>query len=229
MALLELGPLAVQISGSVGGTTFARNKGGQYARSRIKGVNPQSARQTAVRAAFGDLAQRWSNTLTDAQRAAWELYADNVPLINRLGDPRTLSGLNMYVRTNTVQLDTGGTRLDDAPVNFTVGPTITPTYANTPAADTIGVTDLGSYDPDTDGAIRLLVTMGRPQNAGVAFYASPFTKLLGVDIPTTATLPIAQTAAPFPFSAGQRVFLRAIPITSDGRLGVPVISDFLAA
>jgi len=41
-------------------------------------LNPQTPFQTAVRAVFGDLATAWSSTLTESQREAWSLYAENV-------------------------------------------------------------------------------------------------------------------------------------------------------
>ncbi|GAI01350.1 unnamed protein product, partial [marine sediment metagenome] len=45
MALIKYGGGIVQISGSIAGTVFARNKMGNYARPRTKPVNPRTARQ----------------------------------------------------------------------------------------------------------------------------------------------------------------------------------------
>ncbi|GAH50296.1 unnamed protein product, partial [marine sediment metagenome] len=48
MALVKLGGGIVQISGSIAGNTFARNRFGNYMRSRTKPVNPNSTRQTDI-------------------------------------------------------------------------------------------------------------------------------------------------------------------------------------
>lgn len=229
MALLKLGPLVAGVSGKIGGTVFARNRGGSYARAHTVPINPATARQNFVRSNLADLAQLWTTTLTAAQRAAWELYASNVSINNRLGEARNLTGQNMYIRANTLLLDCGESRVDDGPTTFTVGPTITPTLVIDTANDEIDITDLGDYDPDTDGAINILLTMGTPQNPGVEFFKSPFTKVIGVNVPTTITLPLDGNAAPYPIAAGQAIFLRMASVTPDGRVGVPVIQRFLAA
>lgn len=229
MALLKLGGLIADIRGSVGGVTFARNRGGAYARNRTVPINPSSTRQTAVRALLGDLSNVWTTTLTQAQRAAWELYAANVPLINPLGEARNVSGINMFVRTNSVMLDTGGTRLDDAPTEFTVGPTITPSFSIDAAADTFDINDLGGY-PETAPGVRLFVAVGRPQNPGINFYKSPFRKAYGdLIVEVTNPAPVADIPLPYPVAAGQALFIRSIALTPDGRLGGEVIQRFLVA
>lgn len=229
MALIETSALINDIRGSVGGNTFARNRGGLYARARRVPLNPRSVRQTAVRSVFGDLSQVWANTLTEAQRTAWRTYADNVPLPNSLGDPRSVTGLNMYQRGNTLLLDTAGARVDDGPTIFTVGPTITPTITLDTVADTLTVTDLGGYDPAVSGTVGLLLTQGPPQSPGVNFFQSPFQKASGTQVADLMTdLPTA-VPLPFPIAAGQAIFIRTSVVTTDGRVGVPVVQRFLAA
>lgn len=229
MALLKFGAMIADARGSIGGTVFARNRGGAYARNRTVPINPGTTRQTAVRALLGDLANAWTNTLTQVQRDAWELYAANVPLVNSLGEARNVSGINMYVRTNSVMLDTGGTRLDAAPVDFTVGPTITPAITIDASADDFDITGLNGY-PETAPGIRLLVTVGRPQNPGVNFYKAPFRKAYGALILTgTNPTPVADIPLPYPVAAGQALFIRSIALTTDGRLGGSVIQRFLVA
>lgn len=228
-ALVKLGPVVAGISGSIGGTTFARNRGGSYARNRTVPINPSTSRQNAVRALMGNLAQVWTNTLNDVQRAAWELYAANVTVNNKLGEARNLTGQNMFIRANSLLIQCGEARVDDGPTNFTVGPTITPTFNIVPASDEIGITDLGTYDPDTDGAVNIFVSMGTPQNGGVQFFRSPFTLQQALNIPNTAALPVADAAAPYPFEAGQAIFIRTAVVTPDGRVGVPTVQRFLVA
>lgn len=229
MALVKLGPMVTEARGSIGGTVFARNRGGAYIRARTVGVNPQTTRQTAIRALLGDLASYWSSTLTAAQRAAWNLYAANVPLINSLGEPRNVSGQNMFIRTNSLVQDCGGALLTAAPTIFTVGPTVTPAITVDAAADTFDVTGLGGFTNPAAGTY-FLWSVGRPQNAGVNFYKAPFQKAYGDLVVTPGNPPpIADIDLPYPVAAGQSLFIRSIAVTIDGRVGVPVIQRFLVA
>ena len=228
MALIKLGALVSNISGSIGGTTFARNRGGAYIRNRTVPLNPQSPRQTLVRQVFGQLSNVWSTILTATQRTAWELYASNVPLTNALGEDRNVSGINMFSRGNALLLDTAGVRVDAGPTIFTQGPSFTPTITLDAALDQLTVTDLGGYDPVTSGAIGLFISQGLPQQPGVSFYKSPFQKVSGTQEATLVSLPTAVPLA-FPIAAGQAAFIRTATVSIDGRVGVPVIQRFLVA
>lgn len=59
MALIKYGAGVVQMSGSIAGDVHARNRFGNYTRPRTKPVNPQSARQTAIRAIVAYVAEIW--------------------------------------------------------------------------------------------------------------------------------------------------------------------------
>jgi len=100
MALVKFGGGVVQMSGSIAGDTFARNRYGNYCRARTKPTNPNTSRQQDVRASLAFLTDRWSNTLTALQRAAWNLYGDSVAMTNRLGETTKLTGFNHYIRSN---------------------------------------------------------------------------------------------------------------------------------
>jgi len=83
MALVKFGGGVVGMSGSIAGTTFARNRSGSYARAKTKPINPNTTLQNLVRATFAMLSARWAQTLTEAQRTAWNLYASSVS-VNQL-------------------------------------------------------------------------------------------------------------------------------------------------
>lgn len=125
MAKILLGPVASAISGSTGGTTFSRNKGGAYMRARVVPLNPKTAAQTVVRSNFAASAKAWSNLLTDTQRAAWTFFAQANPVMNTLGASIILSGLSMYTRLNQVLAQGGYAGIDDPPANLNIDP-ITP-------------------------------------------------------------------------------------------------------
>ncbi len=88
------------MSGSVGGTTASRNRGGQYFRRRAIPTNPSSTAQQSVRAILAAQSQAWSD-LTAAQRASWELWASQNPVVNALGNQITLSGHMSFIRINS--------------------------------------------------------------------------------------------------------------------------------
>ena len=105
-------------SGSMGSTTWSHNRYGSYARSRTKPVNPNSARQQKIRGLLATLTTRWAQTLSDVQRAAWNLYGDSVKMMNRIGQDIHLTGFNQYIRSNTIIGDMGQTFVDDGPTIF---------------------------------------------------------------------------------------------------------------
>lgn len=84
------------ISGSTGGITGSRNKGGQYLRARVNPVNPNSTAQQTARSRFTDANDSWSS-LTEAQRTAWNDWAQLQVWKNRLGDTIQLSGQQGYI------------------------------------------------------------------------------------------------------------------------------------
>lgn len=93
-------------SGSVAGTTYSRNRYGQYIRTRATPVNPNSVAQALVRSRFTTVAQGWRN-LTAGARQAWQQYADTHPLIDSLGQAKVLSGSAQYQSTNLLRLAAG--------------------------------------------------------------------------------------------------------------------------
>ena len=104
-----------QLSGSVGGVVASHNKGGAYLRNRTVPTNPNSARQLTARMALASASQAWA-VLTQVQRDGWNAYAAATPLVNRLGESITVSGFNMYIRTNSFLASSGESAIDDAPL-----------------------------------------------------------------------------------------------------------------
>lgn len=89
------------ISGKVGGTTFARNKSGAYIRNYQKRSLAKTPRQTAARNFFSSLATAWRQ-LTDAEKALWNEFGKSAPVTDAMGEPRPLTGYQAFqkIRTN---------------------------------------------------------------------------------------------------------------------------------
>ena len=82
--------------GSIGGTTFSRNRYGAYARKRVVPVNPRTSEQVRARTTFQAAVTAWRQ-LTDAQRAAWSNYAAQTPVQDKLGATIYLTGLQAFM------------------------------------------------------------------------------------------------------------------------------------
>lgn len=211
-----------QSSGSLAGTVFSHNKGGQYVRNRSTPTNPNTPQQQLIRGLVGGLSNLWTNTLTAAQRAAWDTYAENVTLLNALGEPINVTGLNMYVRSNTARLAAALSRIDAAPTVFNTGDFTPPTFALDEPNDEVDVTfdNTDAWANEDDAA--MLIYTSAPQGLAVNFWKGPyrFAGRIDGDSTTAPTSPAAITLAT-PVATGQRIFVRAIVVRADGRVSLP--------
>ena len=217
--------MGMQLSGSVGGVVAARNAGGMYLRNRSVPVNPNSVRQQEARAAFAVSAADW-RVLTTAQRGAWDGYAVESPVKNRLGEDITISGFAHYVRTNAFRAAAGAAALDVAPI--------------TPGQSSVGTLSVSTYsvangftltavDATSDGPG--IIQVGPVVSPGVSFFKGPFTllfagpfaDLLVADVNPTETSPRYGT-----WLLGQRRFIRIRGSDVFGRLSNSVIVPITA-
>lgn len=95
MALIRSSILS-DIRGSVGGSTYARNKSGAYVRNRTMPINPNTSRQADVRAALNNLAFIF-NTLDRVTVNAWNEAASTYPAFNKLGEEYIQSGKQLFI------------------------------------------------------------------------------------------------------------------------------------
>lgn len=113
MALIKLGGLVAEARGSVGGTTYARNRYGAYARNRTKPVDPSTNQQGAFRTRVANAVAAWQ-ALTATQRDNFNAKAMTTVLVNRLGESFHPSGINLFIRTYNL-LDMAGLAQVTAP------------------------------------------------------------------------------------------------------------------
>ena len=216
--------LMTQASGSLGGITASRNRGGMYFRARTIPTDPATPFQIAVRAIMVNVVARWASVATQQQRDDWALYASLVTLPGPLGDPITVSGFNQFVRTNTARLHSGLPFTFDAPTMFNLGDTgvVTFSAAELGSLLTINFDDSLPWANIDDGA--LLMHVSRPQNETINFFKGPFRKIDPI-LGLTAGPPVtpANENSPFTMTAGQRVWLKVQSTLPDGRLSAPQI------
>lgn len=220
------GPLISIGSGSLGGQTFSHNRYGLYVRSKVIPTNPNTALQQAVRNIFQSLAWLWTNTVTQTQRDAWNLYATNVTVKDALGEDIHLSGFNHYLRSNCPILRAPLARVDAGPTTFTLAetdPTIVATLSEATQQISLTFDDTMDY-LDEDNAF-MQVAMSIPQAPGREFLLPRFRVagfVLG-DAITPLTSP--QTfSTPWAITEDQKVMVQCRIGRADGRLS-PTFRD----
>jgi hypothetical protein len=202
------------------GITAAHNRGGMYFRARSSPTNPASSFQQDIRNFVSQLTAAWSNTLTQAQRDAWGVYSANQPLINRIGESRNPPGMAHFVRNNVPRLQGGLALADDAPTVFTL-PAFTVTGVTASAATqllSIAYTAGDAWEDDDGG---LLVLVSRPQSVGINFWKGPYRFADTIEGDATPPVSPQTVAAPFVFTAGQKLFTQIRASNPDGRLSSP--------
>ena len=231
MASIKFGGGITEMRGSIAGNVFSRNRYGAYVRARTVPVNPNTALQQAFKASLAFLADRWANTLTAAQRAAWNLYGSNVNMTNRLGETINLSGFNHYIRSNSLLAANSGTPIDAGPTVFEL-PEQDPTMTITASEATQNLSL--SYDNALDWAVEANSVMwwfqGSPQNPQRNFFDGPWRRvgaIGGVD-PGGPVTPDVVTAN-FAIAEGQRLWVYARIQRADGILSEIFRADTFCA
>lgn len=215
-------PVYSEVSGSIGGLTYAHNKGGMYTRARRTPVNPDSVRQVTARAALQDTSQAWSGVLTQAQRDGWSNYATNTPLSNAFGDPLQLSGQQMYVRCNSIRISSGLARVDAPPA--VPGEAQLSALTITDPGPDIGIAydNSDAWATNTGGA--LIIQTSRAVSAGISFLKSPlrFLDVVLGDDTTPPTSPVSEADNAFGQTltgfSGAKQFVVCRATQADGRL-----------
>jgi hypothetical protein len=221
--------LVTQVSGSFGGMTGSHNRGGLYFRARAIPVNTNTSFQQTVRNFMSQLTSRWVNTLTEAQRAAWSVYAEQTPMTDSLGDARSIPPLAMYCRCNIARLQAGLAVVDEGPTVYGL-PTFTPpTFAVDASDDDVDVafTDTDEWAIADGGG--LVVLASRPQNPTINYFAGPYRFAASIDGAVVPPTSPATILLPFPVALGQKVFFQVRATLADGRISSPFRGSVIAA
>lgn len=238
------GAMVGDLSGSIGSTTASHNRFGPYFRNRVIPVNPNSTRQQEVRSLFATMVNLWNNTLTPAQRAAWDNWAANTTIQGKTGDPINITGQNAYVRFNVIRTQIGGTRVDIAPTIFNNGNPVTSFEDD--ETSTQGILGINMAGTAVESAINLsgaasddgdvAIYLGAPVNASRNFFKGPYQLADSLPIATTvdflvwATTFITMEQA-IALADGQFRSVRFRVVYDDGRLSekFEALADVVAA
>lgn len=101
MAKIVYADLVSDIRGKLGGAVWSANRSGPYIKSLSQPTKATTLRQSLSRASLAAMGPSWL-TLSDAQRAAWAVYAALAAQeqTDSLGNPFYLSGFNWFAKCN---------------------------------------------------------------------------------------------------------------------------------
>lgn len=189
-------PMMGDMSGSMGGCTWSRNKGGLYVRLRSVPTNPNTVKQTAARSILGTLSSAWGS-LTAAQRTQWNDWASVNPVVDSLGQSIVLSGQQAFVGLNARLLGAGAVLVATPPA--VTGPADLVTVTATATAAT-GVIALTYTTTPLAAGLKIATWCTLPQPAG-RNPNRPQARLIGYSAAAAAS-PQSFTS-PYPALAGQ--------------------------
>jgi len=166
---IKFGAIVTDGRNKIGGHVASKNRSGNYMRTKVTPVNPNTASQLNARSSLSTFAQGW-RSLTEAQRAAWNAAVSQFSKTDIFGDIKNPTGLNLYVKINTTLALIGQAALTNPPV-----PTgVLTTNIGGLAAD---VSDL-EINLEMGGAVPagtyMVVRATSPQSAGKSFFKSEF-------------------------------------------------------
>ena len=228
---IALSHLFSRMSGSVGGTTYFRNR---YAaivlRSRVTPTDPATAGQVVVRTRFSAAVTAWQ-ALTATERNSWEMYADGTPWVNSIGDDVRLTGFNMYlaVRLAVLKINPGANPALLATASCVPGLNIQPKFSlSAGSAPNVGFLLSLTHPHPTDN-MRVGVHVSTAQNTSVNFWKGPY------DInqyQSCASIPagLGTTLEWKSLTLGKRYFLRIRAWNSTQRVLVssPTLTNYIA-
>jgi len=182
MAKYTSGPTVAAVSGSVGGTTYSRNRYGQYMRQRSIPTVSTTTYALAAKARLEAVSMAWQ-ALDTAQKIAWRMYAEQNPVQDSLGVTQILTAHTTYVSLNTRMHLLGNALIADPPIT----PTPNPLTALSLSAD-IGVGDFDLvFAPTPTGAAEMLYIRGCVIDSPGVAYVQNYLRYLGVSTVAQAT------------------------------------------
>lgn len=231
MALIRLGGGILDMRGSIGGNTFARNRFGAYSRARTVPVNPRSSRQMGARVLIMFLAEQWRESpMTDAIRTAWETYAGSVTWKNKLSESVKLTGFNHFIRSNTARMRIGGDLITAGPTDLGL-PAGDPNMVVSNCTEAAQTFDL-AFDDTMDWCEEvggyLALQQGEPQNATRNFFNGPWRTcayLSGFAAPGVVSPSLGIVDIGYTITEGQKIWWRAAIIRADGRVSTKFQCD----
>ncbi len=217
-------------SGSLGSITAVTSRHGTIFRQKVKPKDRATRRQQVNRSIFSSLLNIWTESLSNAQRESWRNWAGQT-----LVDGKHLTGQLAFVRSNSIRLQIGTARVDDAPTTFSNGnPVLSIETIVSGTLNAIGIHPGGTQllmtanvATDTPTAATAALYFSRPLNQSAQFFKGPFqlattSPILGIPPSISYFQTLSQLLSDnVDPAAGQRRAARLRIIYDDGRLSDP--------
>lgn len=211
----KFGAIVVAGSGKVGGHVFSKNRGGAYMRTKVTPSNPNTVAQQNVRAVLSSLSQSWSS-LSDAERLAWQGAVTDWSSTDIFGDIKNPSGINLYVRLNSVLLNSGQATISVPPLKLEMPYTEIATAIFDVSSSTLVIT---LADTAYDG-VEVAVSATPVLSNGVSFVKSQYRRIGTITGAAGAIAAGAAYIAKFGIpTVGGNVRLQLQPVLATGQIG----------
>lgn len=216
----KFGIVVVDGRGKSNGNVYAKNRAGNYIRTKVTPVNPRTSAQLGQRSAVTNLSQAWRG-LTEAKRAAFNAAVSNFQKTDIFGDLRKPSGFNLYMRLNLNLLAIGESTIDTPPVPSAVEDIVIGalTAVNTPTLSL-------AYTPASGTDTTIIVRATPPVSPGKSFVKSEFRQIatFAGETASPANLLTAyeNKFGSFKGSAGMKIFVETVAVNEvTGISGTP--------
>jgi hypothetical protein len=107
---------AGQLSGSVGGVTYSRGRGGAICRVKVAPTQPDTPAQVIQRGRMAGISKLWAGSVDEPKKRAWNQRSKEHPYRNAFGDAHELSGFGYFVQMNLDSMTSGETVVDTPPI-----------------------------------------------------------------------------------------------------------------
>ncbi len=222
----KFGAIIVDGRGKAGGHVFSKNRGGSYMRTKVTPSNPQTNAQQSTRASLTRFAQAF-RALTAVQIAAWNAAVESFKSTNIFGDIKNPSGINLYVRLNTLLVQSGNAAISTPPLPTAVTALTALSAAVSVGGDTFVLTFAPTPVP---AGHTLMVYATRQSSPGVSAFKGKSTVIAVVAAAATSPddLLTAYTAKYGTLVAGQKIGINAYFIDKlTGQKGTPLFISII--
>ncbi len=228
MAKVLFTAIVADMRNKLNGTVFAKNRYGNYTRTKVTPVNPQTTSQQANRNILATNAAAWRG-LTEAQRQGWINATPSFPFTDIFGQSRILAGNTLYTKLNNNLALIGQSLISDAPSPVAL-PSLD-TLSVTAADGTPAVSVVFSPTPIPAG-FNMIIQATPCVGAGINFVKSKFRNVSVIAAAGTSPVNLlsnwsAMFGSPV---AGQKIFVRAFLVsTTTGQAGIPLQASCIVA